>query len=55
VPIKDIVRRMTPEPVLMLKRQMLRARDGEIALKARYQQIRGRAYDAKIRRAQQPT
>jgi hypothetical protein len=45
VPIKDIVRRVTPESVRMLKRQIFRARDGEIALKARYQQTHGHAYD----------
>jgi teichuronopeptide biosynthesis TupA-like protein len=43
--ITEIIRDLTPEPVRMLKRRALRARDGGIALRARYQQIHGRPYD----------
>jgi hypothetical protein len=43
--IKDLVRRITPVPVRMLRRQIFRTHDGEIALKARYRQIQGRDYD----------
>jgi TupA-like ATPgrasp len=45
MPILDLVRELTPERVRMLKRRIFRTRDGEIAIKARYQQIRGRPYD----------
>jgi hypothetical protein len=43
--VRKILRDLTPAPMRMLKRRAFRARDGEIALRARYQQVHGRPYD----------
>jgi hypothetical protein len=45
MPIREILRRLTPEPIRLLKRQAFRAREAEIALRARYLHVHDRPYD----------
>jgi hypothetical protein len=45
MPIREIVRELIPEPIRLLKRKALRAREGEVALRARYLDVHGQPYD----------
>ena len=43
--IRDKLRKLVPEPLLLFKRRVFRVREGEIAIRARYLDMFGKPYD----------